>query len=1188
MPPSLSTLLRNPHPLPADGLHRGDRLPPALKSDFVGVDERDTAAWLHFVTRMASRVRYTDGTLNASGNWGSFYRRQPAALTAALLSWPVNRLANLLHQHRALIEDNDISEVACRQLLDALFRLVFSTAAGIDEVARALPPSSPLLGRVQALVSTQLDPALSRWSAYRQAADDAGLLDANRSDYPLADERHPFGFPILAGSDLTLSSIWASNAGGLVTGEEAVFGPPAGVRDRIRHAVGHANFFGVYDTFISVISYLAGLAQTEWERLTTTAADHAPHVALLLSYLEVREAQRNMLNGLPERHLDFYYRRCLHLSPAPASAPKAFLHLEARPGLPPAFLPEGTVFRGSKDPITKAERLFQSTSALSVGHTSIASLRALYRTAVDGSSAGGRLYAATAVNTSDGIEAELPEGDTSWRPFGYRKILGGVTEVGMPTARLGFALSSNYLYLKEGTRTILLNLYTIGGQRITGARFKVSLTTEEGWWEDTITAEAGEKLNIALSATDPAILPYNEDVHGMGLDTVHPVLKVELMHEDGQAYAAHDYRGTRIFFASLTVTASGMRGVSLSGSVGVIDGSKPFFPFGATPRGGEVLHIGSREIFQKRAAIDLNIGWTNDNPGNKIMYLDTLRAGSWASAGDAHTLSGQTDTVSVSLANSDVIPPNYDDDNVLETSNTGGYLRWKLREGWGHAEYPVKLAKFLADTPAGSENPGELFTPELSELTVDYTASIYLTGSRMTTGNNHRLFHLTPFGHRKNIAGSSMPYLLPRVLPANEPAADKGALLIGVKDWAPGTQLKLLLNVAPGTASPLVDKPDNHLIWEYLNDNQWTAFPNGKFTDGTEGLLRSGIVSMELPSGVVADNTHFTDAPDLLWVRASVASATDAVNELTGIYPHAVEVVQDLSGDFEVTDEALPPGTIAKILEPRPAVKKVHQPYPTFHGAAPEDQSAYFTRQSERLRHKERAIMEWDVEHLVVEHVSGVERIICLQHLHFEPNAEAEGGYVYRELAAGHLTVLPLAANPGNPLLPFVSLTTREDIEAILRARLSCHAKLHVRNPLLEEVKVEAFVRYVPGTVEAWADTQIQRDLIDFLSPWTKSGLDDLDFSGTVNRSQVVNFLEELSYVDIVKDLKLKHLADSDQNDAETLRPTNLVAVLVAAPSHKITVLPFAMSTATGEVCDPVRRHPPAGSRVTFIANPEG
>jgi len=1224
MPTTDTAQVRNPHPLSPDGTFQGGRLPAALAPAYVRVDEYEVSDRLAYVRQLAAYVNYVDETNGIRGNWSAFYDKQPAVTVARLLTWPLERLARRLAEHRELIEDTDLSNdpVVLGRLLESLFDVLTSAVLSFDALAGALPVTSPLHPRAVALMEHQLAPAFRRWLAYYRAGRDNGLFDGTReADYAYLLDAEAVGGAIvstngLLDGSLTLSTYWSAGEdwgayAGAVVEDFTVYGATAPFADPARaivHAAGHVFFHGIYEAFVNAALHLRTPATTEWKRLLTDFPEHAPHLALLLAFLQVRERQREMLNGLTDRHLNFYYRRVLRLERAPSRPPEAFLSLEPRKNAAPTYLPAGTEFRGGKDETTKLERIFESSEALTVTAAKIAEMRALFKVAdtptifdfpdenraVFANNDGGRYYAATVVNSADGIGGDLPEGTESWHPFGYRAPVSGTLQAGMEPARIGLAIASHYLYLLEGDRTIELTFFGTGINATVGTEWRVLLTTEEGWWETTITVDANRVATISLSPSDPAIVVYAEEVHQLGLTTDKPVCRLELVHDEGTPYAYGSLRNARLSEIQLNLTVNGVRQLSLSGSGGDIDPSKPFFPFGAQPRGGEVLVIGNQEAFQKAASIVFQWVWKNPNPPQLAdILIEQLTDGTFVNVGESATNTipdyypyPNSSNVPFSVAANATRKPAPGENPPYSVDQANGYARFVLEGNWGHADYPGNLAAFIAD-PDNNAEPSLPYQPEFSEISLDYTAQLNLGQEAFTKAAEHQVFHLSPFGHdfAEPDANSTIG-LLPPVLPQTEPALDAGALYLGIDDWEPGTQLQLLFAVEEGSADPLLEKPEDHLSWYYLDGNDWTLFPNDKRNDGTDGLLRSGIVRLDLPFETQLGNTRFGD--ERAWVRVTAGKHTDAVNYLRGIHAQAIHVVQRLDDGATASNDPLPAGTIAKLLRPLSTIKKIDQPYPTFGGAAPEARDAYFTRQSERLRHKDRGITEWDVEHLVLAAFPEVERVICLQHLHFEPGAEA-GDYIYHELAAGHFTVLPLGRSGGgraNALRPYVSLTTREDITKLLAERMSCHATAHIRNPLFEEVRVRADVRFRAGTDEAWALTQIDQDIITHISPWRDAGLGQLDLAAEVHRSSVLNFLEELDYVDYVKNLTLLHLRDASQNGGERLRPTKLVALLVAAPSHLITPLPADESVELSEVCELARRPRRGRDRIRLIENP--
>jgi hypothetical protein len=1165
--------------------------------DYVRVDEKTPAEHLEFVRRLAAHLNFINNRNEVAGNWSPFYRGQAAVVVARLLAWPISRLGQRLAEYRELIEDHQ-NLVPRPQLLLGLFDLLTSAIVNLDGLITNLPVDSPLREKAEALVKYQLSPALERWLAYYQAAEGADYFDALGADAVPAylHDAYAAGGKLIStdnliAGDVPLHERWTNGDAWtdylLRIGEDPiVFGTTTlgtDINAEILHAVGHTYFHGVYESFVSSALHLRTGAQKEWELLQNNSG-HAPQLALLLTFLEVRQQQQEMLNGLTDRHLDYYYRRVLRTQPAAARPPHALLHLEARKNVPVDYLPAGTAFRGGKDPVNETTRLFVSEEAVTLSLAKIVAKRALFKVAAQPNvydfpgenrtvvtqADRGRLYAAEVVDSADGTgEVELPETANGWHPFGYRAPDNGRLEAGMTPARVGMAVASHYLYLREGTREVT---FTFQGHRtnlLSGQALDVHLTTEEGWLTRREVVNDQGEISFTLGADEPAILPYNEEIHQEKLATDLPVVKFELPHDAGD-YAYNLLRVVWIRRVAITLEVEGVRQMALSGSAGTLDNSGPFYPFGPAPRPRSVMHIINREALQK-AGTQVTVNWTwQSAPTNNWLGLSKLRNGTFQSRTWLETDTDDTGSISRTIHASDVLDIGFEEDTAFMAGQNSGALELQLWWSYGHAEYPAKLAGWTADeAPAGGKPPLP-FNPEFSDFYLDYEVNgLDSNAARNVQQETTAYFSLEPFGTQEQPSGLAWKRFIPKSFSRYLGGADAGAIYVGLEQWTPGTQLSLLVQIAEGTADPLLEKPEDHLLWEYLNDNSWTSFANDKLADGTDGFLRSGIVRLDLPTGVTATNTVFGD--ELQWLRISAVGNTDAVNYLQGIHVNGVAVVQALTEGQTATSEPLPAGTISKLLLPKPGVKKVNQPYASFDGAGEADRDAYFTCLSERLRHKDRGLMEWDVERLVLKTFPEVERVICLNHLEFRP-ALLPGTHVYNELRAGHFTVLPMGRSGGDGLRPYVSLATREAIEVFLADRISCHATLHVRNPLFEEVKVTADVRFIAGTDEAWALGKINEDLIEHLSPWHNSGLEGIDFSAEVHRAVVVNFLEELPYVDYVKNLVLRQLGDDTQNGGERLHSTKLVSVLASVSNHVFNPLGATDAAELPEVCTPARR----------------
>ncbi len=138
------------------------------------------------------------------------------------------------------------------------------------------------------------------------------------------------------------------------------------------------------------------------------------------------------------------------------------------------------------------------------------------------------------------------------------------------------------------------------------------------------------------------------------------------------------------------------------------------------------------------------------------------------------------------------------------------------------------------------------------------------------------------------------------------------------------------------------------------------------------------------------------------------------------------------------------------------------------------------------------------------------------------------------------------------------SRTTAAIRQASRKAGISsCFARLHVRNPLFEEVQASFQVRFFPGYDEGFYLQLLNQELIAFLSPWAFDQTSEIDFGGQVYKSALINFVEERPYVDYVLDFQLRLLAQGGpQPDQEVVRTSKQVSILVSAPQHNISAIP--------------------------------
>jgi hypothetical protein len=350
------------------------------------------------------------------------------------------------------------------------------------------------------------------------------------------------------------------------------------------------------------------------------------------------------------------------------------------------------------------------------------------------------------------------------------------------------------------------------------------------------------------------------------------------------------------------------------------------------------------------------------------------------------------------------------------------------------------------------------------------------------------------------------------------------------------------------TASPDVPKPE--ITWVYRAANSWEPFTIQEVgADSTNGLVTSGILNFSLPETTSSSHTILQDG--LHWIRGTVKQDSEGIADVIAVIAQAAKATfknQDNAADHLA--QALEAETISKLKIKEAEIKAVAQPYASFNGRMVEANENYYTRVSERLRHKDRAITIWDYETMVLEEFPSVYRVKCLNHT--SEKAQIHPGNVYVVVVSNLVN-----KNAVDPLQPRISVNTLEEITNFLKKKNSPFVKLKVENPSYEEIKVEFNVKFRPEIKDTGFYTkQLDLDLIKYLTPWAYEEGADITFEGRLHGSVILDFVEELPYVDFITDFKMFHIPDPD-NPATSRQVSEAIAttpmsILVSAAAHTI------------------------------------
>jgi hypothetical protein len=443
------------------------------------------------------------------------------------------------------------------------------------------------------------------------------------------------------------------------------------------------------------------------------------------------------------------------------------------------------------------------------------------------------------------------------------------------------------------------------------------------------------------------------------------------------------------------------------------------------------------------------------------------------------------------------------------------------------------------------------YTPRLQTLTLDYAAQSDASAvadptPTAFTDTAVQFFHVDALGVAREHAWLTRqrPWAPPGPVTLLPLHPEAGALLIGLSGVGAGDTVSLLLQAAEGTADPLA--PAQAVAWSVLADDAWRPLGTADgLLDTTNGLRTSGLLAVALPRETTTE--HLRCPAGQVWLRATVGAAPQAACDLLGVHANAVEAVfVDQGNDPTRLATPLSPNAVSKARSSLPALQRVSQPYASFGGALAEDPAALARRAAERLRHRNRAVSTWDVEHLVLQAFPQVWRAKCVPHAS-DTSWQAPGHVSVIVLPDLHGTETP------DPLQPRVDLDTLTRIAAHLQARSAPQTQVHVRNPRYRPVQVAFKLRLRPGHGFNFAAAQVDLALRRALSPWAFDSPAALNFGGRVLRSALLAFVESLPEVDFVTDFRLGR--EGGLEDLPEITPEAPDEILVSAAAHRIEEL---------------------------------
>jgi hypothetical protein len=484
---------------------------------------------------------------------------------------------------------------------------------------------------------------------------------------------------------------------------------------------------------------------------------------------------------------------------------------------------------------------------------------------------------------------------------------------------IGFLVSSSILLLAKGEQKVVLKFYLTTNSfekakglvddlidqetqeskdwkkpetqiltKISSDAFTLFITDNVGWKQLECFKVHINSENQALSFTIELnqgydnFVSFDKEIHSGNFESNYPCIKI-LLNNHAKVYPYKFLRQLIVKSIFIEAAVSGVTELCLSNSIGGLDSSIPFTPFGPAPYPGGYLRIENPLIVQKNlTSLTLNLEWSGlpiDSDGFKDYYkeynndienssfkavLSTSRIVDdthYQDSDEAFELFDCEDNSErlINLKRKEVnLEKLYLNNRIdpLRNTNTEGNTPLYLilvqpRMAFGHhlfsnifAETALKKSRFRKRHLPLPKQP---YTPILGQLRVDYTnKAMERMISKKDDPSDINFMHLNPYGYVQVFPSptNSACFLLPQI-------KNNGNLLIGLNNIQAadlGSAGFDLSSVEYATKA-IIKKPE--IKWEYLNNNKWIYINRILMQDPTDSITKSGLENLSIKSDFI-------------------------------------------------------------------------------------------------------------------------------------------------------------------------------------------------------------------------------------------------------------------------------------------------------------------------------------------------
>ncbi|MBV5313476.1 MAG: hypothetical protein JZU47_09280 [Prolixibacteraceae bacterium] len=722
--------------------------------------------------------------------------------------------------------------------------------------------------------------------------------------------------------------------------------------------------------------------------------------------------------------------------------------------------------------------------------------------------------------------------------------------------------------------------------------FVVFITDQTGWKRiETIRTKINDTettltFSIKLNSSLDRLIPLDRKIHVAEFDSEWPCIKL-LLNNETQYHPYQMLRNMVIDYVFIKAQVSEVSNLLLANSAGNLDHSIPFMPFGPIPTVGSYLQIQNPLILQNNLySLEFFINWgglpqtingfndyykayPNEIGNNSFKALISQNRNLVRNSGkqeqpEFDLFEMENDylknekTISVMLDDLDFKNRiDLSKKNLGETANSIFIVLTNPVVAFGHQIFTNVYAEAALNNSRFKRRQTQLpnlpYTPVIERLTANYTntAKEVMLRKQNNNASDIKLIHLYPFGYVQVFPGSvkSQSYLLPQI-------EHKGNLLIGIKQVSPGDIISIGFELIHAVyIHTAIQVPE--IRWQYLSNNEWIPLEGFLLEDTTDGLIKSGIVKIEIPYAIQFDNTRLTSGK--FWLRAAYDGKEDLNSRIKNVFTQAVSLISDQF--VPVTTKPLRPDQkVEKVsFSELKGIGKITGPFALEINGLYENEESFYNRVSEQLRHKNRAVTNWDVERLILDKFKNIEKV------------RVYGRNKYpRELVKG--STMQIVLIPKNNIDDGmkrrnnkVDYDTLIEVKKYIAKMVSPYVHIEVSNPVYEQLKVRCRVKFNDYQKRGSLRNRLNNELINYLSPDIENSFIEKGFDESISKNEILNFIESRPYVEFVTQFSVLQLVEvqgkyriidtAKVGEIRELQTISPYAILTSAQQHHLEVI---------------------------------